>query len=332
MKNNKLNLAILFIFSFLVLYFTLRENFFEIIDFIIGSNYFYIFIALIMMLIYWFLKAYIYNKIIAKYTACYSLKKSFKLIMLTQFFNAITPFATGGQPLVILTLKKEGLSTSDSANIVIQDFITYQIALIILGIFAVIYNNIFHVIDHNNLLKKLVVLGFVVNSLVIFVLFSIAFARRLNQYISKKLIILLNHLKFVKDKQKTIDKWGSKVNRFHDGAMLLFEDKKTFISLILINILSMVIHHLIPMIILFALYDYSSFTAINTIVIATYIQLVGSFIPVPGATGGVEFAFINFFSKYLKGPLLNTVMLMWRFVTYHFGLIIGSYYFVKRGR
>jgi uncharacterized protein (TIRG00374 family) len=332
MKNNKINIALLTFFSLLVLYFSLKENFFEIVRYVLDSNLIYIALAILMMFIYWLLKAYIYNKIISKYTKCYNLKKSFKLIMLTQFFNAITPFATGGQPLVIMSLKKEGLSTSDSANIVIQDFITYQIALIILGIVAVIYNALFNVIDNNNLLKQLVVLGFIVNTGVVLVLFSIAFARKLNQFISKKLIIFLNYLKFVKEKQKTIDKWENKVNRFHDGAMLLFEDKKTFITLIFINIISMIVHHLIPMVILFSLSDYSSFTIMNTLVIATYIQLVGAFIPIPGATGGVEYAFINFFSKYLKGPILNTVMLMWRFTTYHLGLIAGSYYFVKRGK
>jgi uncharacterized protein (TIRG00374 family) len=53
-------------------------------------------------------------------------------------------------------------------------------------------------------------------------------------------------------------------------------------------------------------------------------MLIGSFIPLPGGTGGVEYGFINFFGNFLSGAILKTLMLLWRFFTYYFGMFIGA--------
>ena len=53
-------------------------------------------------------------------------------------------------------------------------------------------------------------------------------------------------------------------------------------------------------------------------------MLIGSFVPIPGATGGLEYGFMSFYGSFIKGSKLNAIMLVWRFITYYFGLILGS--------
>ena len=72
----------------------------------------------------------------------------------TQFFHAITPFAAGGQPWQIYKLKKDGLTLAESTNVVIQDFIAYQIALVFLGLCAITSNYIFNIFPSDSLLKN----------------------------------------------------------------------------------------------------------------------------------------------------------------------------------
>ena len=57
---------------------------------------------------------------------------AFKLSLATMFFNGITPFATGGQPMQLYYFKKEGVSLTESSNIILQNSILYQIALIMM--------------------------------------------------------------------------------------------------------------------------------------------------------------------------------------------------------
>ena len=65
-------------------------------------------------------------------------------------------------------------------------------------------------------------------------------------------------------------------------------------------------------------------SVLNVIVTSAYVMLIGSFVPIPGGTGGLEFGFIAFFGNFIIGPNLNAIMLLWRFVTYYFGMILGS--------
>ena len=53
-------------------------------------------------------------------------------------------------------------------------------------------------------------------------------------------------------------------------------------------------------------------------------MLIGSFIPIPGATGGIEYAFTQFYGVFILGANLTLVMLLWRFLTYYVGVTIGG--------
>ena len=85
------------------------------------------------------------------------------------FFHGVTPFSGGGQPMEIYFLHKEKITVTKSTNITLQNFIIYQIALVLVGIFALSYNAIYGLFPNDNLIKKLVVIGFMVNFLVLLV-------------------------------------------------------------------------------------------------------------------------------------------------------------------
>ena len=51
---------------------------------------------------------------------------------------------------------------------------------------------------------------------------------------------------------------------------------------------------------------------------------IGSFVPIPGGTGGIEYGFIFFFGYLIKGKVVNAMMLIWRFVSYYLGMIFGA--------
>jgi uncharacterized membrane protein YbhN (UPF0104 family) len=53
-------------------------------------------------------------------------------------------------------------------------------------------------------------------------------------------------------------------------------------------------------------------------------MLIGSFVPIPGATGGLEYAFTQFFGVFIIDPALTLIMLLWRTTTYYLGVIVGA--------
>ena len=262
--------------------------------------------------------------LIRKFHKQYSMKKAFKLTLTTQFLNGVTPFSTGGQPFQIYILKKDGIRLGDGANIIMQNFIVYQIALVLLGIIAITYNFIFHVFPESGLLRDLTTIGFLINTLVTVGLFVIAFAKKFNQFIIKKLVSLLYKLHIVKNKETTMDKMSDSIENFHDGAKLLMSDQKSFVYNIFLNFLSLICLYLVPLTIAYSMGVFDSFTGIESIVSSAYVMLIGAFVPIPGGTGGLEYSYMAFYGNFLKGSILNASMIMWRFLTYYLGMIIGA--------
>lgn len=322
--KNKRNLILLLLATFTVLYFMLRKDFTNIMHQIVNINVSWLLLAIFFLLGYWFLRSVILHDIIITFEKKYTYKKSLRLQVLTQFFNAITPFASGGQPFQVYTLKKDGISYNDGTNIIVQEFIIYQLSVVILGLFAIIYNYYFHLFPEVEILESLVAIGFIINSSIIILLFALAYIKKFDEFIIKLGINLLTKFHFVKNKQETLDKWNSKIENFNINAKKLTKNKIRFTKLLIISIFSLLALYLIPCILLYGMGDYTSITGFKSIIACAYVMLIGSFVPIPGGTGGLEYGFLAFFGNFIKGPILSALMLLWRTITYYMGLVIGA--------
>ncbi len=321
--KSKISILLLILVTIGVLYFALKDDFYDIIHTIFEINIFWLLVALFLIFGYWYMKSLVLYQTVRHFKNDYKMTQAFRNILLTQFFNGITPFASGGQPFQIYSLKKDGIRYTDGTNIIIQDFIVYQIALVVLGIIAIVSNHFCHFYPEVGLLKHLVTLGFIINTFVIVVLFVVAFAKKINYFIVEKIIQFLGKIKLIKEPGKTKEKWKEYISRFHGGAVILMKDKTHFLKLILWSFLALVSLYLIPMVILFGLGDYHSLSGVITVITSAYVMLVGSFVPIPGGTGGLEYSFMAFYGNFIHGSVLKAVMLIWRFITYYFGIMIG---------
>ncbi len=329
--KNTLTFIIVVLATILVLYLSLKDNYEEIIKQIVSINKIYLLFAFLLIILYWLLKAVVMQKIVSKFKSTYTFKDAVRLVLETNFFHAITPFSSGGQPYEIYSLKRSKLKISDATNVSIQNFIVYQIALVLLGVIAVVCNYFMHIFPSNSFLKYLVTLGFLCNLFVIIILFIISFSKKLNKKIINFIIKLLNKIRIVKNKEKTIEKFEKYISDFNEGAKMLIKDKANFINMILCNFLALLSLYLIPLILLYGAGDYTSINVYETLIASAYVMMVGSFVPIPGGTGGLEYAFIVFFSNFITGPVLNAIMLLWRAITYYFGMIVGAItLFIKR--
>ena len=67
--------------------------------------------------------------------------------------------------------------------------------------------------------------------------------------------------------------------------------------------------------------------ALNAIAASSYIYVMGCYVPIPGGSGGMEFAFLGFFGNFLSDAPLRALLIMWRFMTYYVPTIIGAIIF-----
>ena len=324
-KNKALNYIGLILLTVIVLYFSLRNDFERIITEIININPFLLLLGIFLVFSYWFFRSVVLKNFISKFKPNFKLFDAFRIHMATIFFDQVTPFASGGQPYEIYKItKEEKLPVSTSTNVVFQTFIVYQISFLILTGLAFIYNSIFRIYPINSVIKWLVTLGFIINLLVGIIMFSIAFLEKFNNFLIGLGIKVLYKLNIVKDKEQQELKWRESTKKFHESASYLVKDKKNFIKGILLNLLSIVALYLVPIVIFYGLNSNIDITGIETIVTSSYVAVMGSYIPLPGGTGGIEYGFLVFFGCFINEPKLTAAMIIWRFLTYYLGIIIGA--------
>ena len=326
MKNKKIkyifNFLLIAIVLAIVLYFSLKDNYQEIISTIFKMNYLWIFVAILFLIIYRLCASLGHYYIIKANNGKVSYLKCFQINLMILFFHGVTPFAGGGQPMEIYFLHKEGISVTKATNITLQNFIVYQIALILTGLFALIYNRIFNVFPNDNLIKYLVVLGFLINTLVLVVTFILSFGKKTNKFIIEKGIHFLTKIKIIKDEQKVQDKCQKYLQSFHDNAMELKKNKKIVAFAVLINILGLMTLYSMPYPILRGMNV--NINILKVVTAIAYVMIIGSFVPIPGGTGGIEYSFIFFFQYLISGSILHAAMLVWRLISYYLGMIFGD--------
>ena len=300
--RNIFNALLLILVTGLVLYFSLKDNFFTIVHELLTLNLFWVLVAILVFVASIIVRSYSMYFMVKKYRPEYTIRQANRL------------------------LKKDGVRIADGTSIVVQNFIVYQIALVLLGILAVGSNYFFHIFKANVLLQSLTTIGFLMNTFVAIALLMIMFAKKFNDKIIRFLLNLIGKLHFISEekKEQLREKLENTTHRLAHGGKRLLQDKRMFLSTIALNFIGLTLLYLVPLFVLFAMGDYTSINPFVCIASSAYVMLIGAFVPIPGGTGGLEYSYVEFFGNFISGSKLQASMLVWRFVTYYFGMILGA--------
>lgn len=322
MKKTYKSIILILLIGIITLYLVFKDDFETKITYLFAYSKGWLIAGVVFIFLYYFLKSLVIYFCAKKFKQDYKLKDAFYLMLSVQFFNNVTPFSTGGQPYTIYKLKKQGLSLGQGTNVVIQDFIVYQIALIFLSSIAVIANAVFNIFPENHLLKQLVLLGFTINVIVIAALFIIAFNKKGNKFILNLIYKIITKFNIIKKKENLKEKFDNFVDNFHTSASELMKSKSHFIKIIGLNVIALMVLYLIPFTLIMGLGEYLNPALV--IVCSSYVMLIGSFVPLPGGAGGLEFSFMAFYGNFISPDKLASIMIAWRIITYYLGIFVGA--------
>ncbi len=318
----KKNTILLLIITLIVLYVILKDDFFNIINILKNLDMKYILLAILFFFLSVSIKGYVNYKITNDKDKV-SLMEAIKHNLIAQFFNGITPFSTGGQPMEVYMLTEHNIPVSKATNQTVQSFIFYQIALVICGILAVLYNFTFHIFPKIKLLKHLILLGFFINTAVAVVLILISYSKVITKKIGDLVIKILKKLK-IKINEEKIQK---SFEEYYEGFQEIKSRRGLFVSGVVLNIASLLLLYIIPLLILYSMRDFYSINVLETLTASAYVYIIGAFVPIPGASGGIEYGFSQIYGNFIYFNKLSATLLIWRFITYFTGIIIGAIIF-----
>ncbi|OQX54944.1 MAG: hypothetical protein B5M53_05070 [Candidatus Cloacimonas sp. 4484_209] len=256
-----------------------------------------------------------------------SLKSSIEFTMGGLFLGAVTPFQSGGIPLQVYVLKKEGFSIGEgTAVILFRAILALSIVLVALpGIISY-----YHIISTTQILKSILNYLFYFYLITIVLLLLILFKtenvrrwlHRFGDFLRRRRIIKTEKPK------KIVDKTLNEVVNFKKGIVLFFRAGKwkTLLSFLL-TLISMGIYFLIAPTLLYGLgVSVSIIKAAILQLVLTYLLV---FIPTPGASGVAELGGFSLFALICPRELLGVYVILWRFFTFYISVIIGGVVLIR---
>lgn len=255
----------------------------------------------------------------------YHLIEAIRNTYIGAFFIGITPSSSGGQVGQIMVFRYYGVQSSDAAAILWLDFVMYQVVMIFYTFVLVLFKFLTFS-SQVPILFIFVFIGFIMNGVVLFMLYGIVFFPEQFKNLCMKLIHVFSKLRFIKDKEKSMIKCENYLKAFTQYINVYRKNKKLMYKLVLINILRLTAFYSIPFLIGGIIQIKMNF--VDSLALSSFVSMANNLFPVPGASGGAEIMFQNLYSTIMDTAHVATIMILWRFVTFHLSLIIGALCFI----
>lgn len=255
-------------------------------------------------------------------TASYKFKSAIKISMVGQFFSAITPGASGGQPMQIFAMSRQKIDSGASTSALIQKFLVYQNVLTSYSAICILLR-----FDYFSNLNKVVwffaTIGFCIQALLIVALFFFSFNQNITYKIISILFNLLSKLHLIKDKEEKINNLKDQLNIFHKGNKDLYKNKYLVLETYVLTAVQLTAMFLIPYCIYRSFHFYGQ-PAIDMICAQSFIMMSSSFFPIPGASGAAEIASTVFLSPFFNESTIKSAVALSRFITYYFTIMVSA--------
>ena len=293
------------------------------------------------------------------YTRDYHLHQAIAVDQVGQFYNAVTPGASGGQIMQAYTYKKQGLHISSAVSALAMYSICFQIVLIIYGLLAFIikfdlimqmenisirFNDQFTLVIPTLLLT---IIGFLLNVSVILIVLLMGYWHGFHNFIMGPVIGLGAKLKILKNPDKTRENLRIQVENFKIEFRRLWTNIPFFILVIVSFAIYMTLKYSIPYFCGLALgNEHTSFQYFwDSVFLGNYHQMITGIIPIPGAAGVSEYVFTMLFVNknnpsdgfYFVGEwspsggyfpkseaLAVSCLLLWRSITFIIPIIVAG--------
>ena len=284
----------------------------------------WILIALLSMVMFWMMDTCIIHYMTGYIHKEQSFWASFKISMVGHFYSALTPFSSGGQPMQIVYMKRDGMPAAKSTPLLIMKFLLWQMSVCLIGIIAVplSWNTVFMT---DSKLLILVVIGFISNAAVIGIGVLAIANHKVVYAISRFFIRLGVWLHIVRNPEKRYQNMERFVAEYKDSLTLLFKKPGKAFMAFLYTMAQLIFYLAVTCFVYIACTGGA--IGINMIfyvfLMQSVLSMAVSFIPLPGASGASEGGFYLFFKFFFNANLMFIAMIVWRMITYYLNLLAG---------
>lgn len=282
----------------------------------------YIILGIIAMVFYIVLEANILNIILNTIHKTKDKSISTKVAMIGLYYNLVTPFATGGQPIQIYILSKHNIPVSKSSALIINKTILFQIAVTIYcGVAALLSINLL-TSDLKTVLPFIAV-GILMNILILLTTVFILFSPEKLSVIVRIIGSFIMKIKLFKKFKNRGVKFDEFIDDYNFAVRLMLKDKKAVFYSIALTIIQLTVYFSIPYLI-YKSFELSGHSYIYLLKLESFLYMAISAIPTPGNIGANELAFYTIFGSVFPKGMIGYSILLYSGLIYYLVLIING--------
>lgn len=238
------------------------------------------------------------------------------------FYSAITPSASGGQPMQVLYMRRDGIPGAVSTVVLAIVTITYKLVLVVVGLAVMLFRPA-GVMGCLEDVQALMYLGLALNVICVALLLTAVFHPRVIQGILGPLVKLLHRIRPFREPEQVMNRVQAALDRYRDTAAFFRREPKIIAIVFLIT--------LVQRFCLFSVvyFTYQAFglsgqSAITTILLYAMISVAVDMLPLPGGMGVSETLFLAIFEPIFGPELVLPGMIVCRGISYYTQLLISG--------
>ena len=318
-KSLVISISLFLILLFLTFWLIFKDqDLGKIFDIADDANPWWLIGGLLLMVGYFLMQAWNVKSILNSLGEKISLKKMLKFTLIEFFFCAMTPSATGGQPVEIYYMSREGIPASKSTLAIFVQLCGYQIAVMMLGIISVLF-----------LPYKLppgvfmfFTIGLLINGIALLVLLSCVFLPKIAQVVAQGIVNIFKKLHF-KKAEKLEEDMKVGLEKYAENATYIKKHKKQFFIAIARVFGQVAIYYIVPFCI-YKAFNLSEHNIIELFAMQSVLFIATAGFPIPGAVGLSETVFLALYASVFGEEIVSSAMLLHRGVSFYVFVIISA--------
>lgn len=280
----------------------------------------FIFIGFLIMVLYIILECTIINILIKTIQKTKVRFLAVKIAMMGFYYNLVTPFASGSQPMQIYALNKYDINLSKSIAIVTNKTVLFQTVVTIYSA-VIIFLNI--EILKNELPSMLVLMsiGMVMNIVSLLGGMLIVLTPNTMKIIVKVIVNILYRLNIFKSLNKKIHTINKFIDEYSYSIKLFIKNKKALFLSIILTIIQLTVFFSISYCV-YKAFNLNGLSLFEVLSLQVFLYMSVSPIPTPGNVGANEVAFLTIFANVFPGNIIGYSVFLYSIYVYYFLVVV----------
>lgn len=322
MKGKKKIFRNFIVFALLIvltLYILLKDqNITEILNIVVSAKNEFIFIAIGGMILYIICEAINIGRTLKALNEKSSFFNNIKYALIGFFFSAITPAASGGQPMQAYYMYKDNISVANSTLALLINLTSMQIITIGFAFISLFFNA--HFINSSLIILFIIGVGLNISALILLLIGILS--KRMSHGLIKIVIKIMKFFR-IKNIEAKQEKFEKELEKYQASSVYIKNNKLLMLKVLCTTGIQFILYYSTTYWTYCSL-GLSEKNIFEIITMQSLLYATVSGIPSPGAVGVSEGAFIAIFKNVFPKEMIQSAVLLNRGVNFYLFVLISA--------